>query len=68
MASAWSVLVLVKPATTRTSSSRSSASRPTPHKKRLLVIEDNDIERDSIVELVRHDDIDIAAVGTGQRR
>jgi CheY-like chemotaxis protein/signal transduction histidine kinase/HAMP domain-containing protein len=37
-----------------------------PHKKRLLVIEDNDIERHSIVELVRHDDIDVAAVGTGE--
>ena len=36
-----------------------------PHKKRLLVIEDNDIERQSIVELVQHDDIDVAAVGTG---
>jgi HAMP domain-containing protein/CheY-like chemotaxis protein len=36
-----------------------------PHKKRLLVIEDNDIERRSIVDLLMHDDIEIAAVGTG---
>src|SRR5439155_15151640 len=28
-------------------------------------IEDNDIERDSIVELLQHDDIDVDAVGTG---
>jgi CheY-like chemotaxis protein len=33
--------------------------------KRLLVVEDNDIERDSIVELLSHDDIEVAAVGTG---
>ena len=38
-----------------------------PHKKRLLVVEDNDIERQSIVELLVHDDIEIAAVGTGRR-
>jgi CheY-like chemotaxis protein len=37
-----------------------------PHRKRLLVIEDNDIERESIVELVAHDDIDVAAVGSGE--
>ena len=36
-----------------------------PHRKRLLVVEDNDIERTSIVELLRHDDIDITSVGTG---
>jgi CheY-like chemotaxis protein len=36
-----------------------------PHKKRLLVVEDNDIERQSIVELLVHDDIEVAAVGTG---
>jgi CheY-like chemotaxis protein len=33
--------------------------------KRLLVIEDNDRERESIVELLGHDDIAITAVGTG---
>jgi len=36
-----------------------------PHKKRLLVIEDDDRERASIVELLGSDDIDIVAVGTG---
>jgi CheY-like chemotaxis protein/signal transduction histidine kinase len=36
-----------------------------PHTKRLLVIEDNDRERASIVELLRHDDIELVAVGTG---
>jgi CheY-like chemotaxis protein len=34
-------------------------------KKRLLVIEDNEIERQSIVELLTHDDIELTAVGTG---
>ena len=34
--------------------------------KRLLVIEDNTIERNSIVALLAHDDIEIEAVGTGQ--
>jgi CheY-like chemotaxis protein len=37
----------------------------TPHKKRLLVIEDNEIERQSIVELLAHDDIEVGTVGTG---
>jgi len=36
-----------------------------PHTKRLLVVESNDDERRSIVELLAHDDIDITAVGTG---
>ncbi len=36
-----------------------------PRTKRLLVVEDNDIERSSIVELLGHDDIDILAVGSG---
>jgi CheY-like chemotaxis protein len=36
-----------------------------PHTKRLLVVEDNDIERQGIVELLAHDDIQITAVGTG---
>jgi HAMP domain-containing protein/CheY-like chemotaxis protein len=34
--------------------------------KRLLVVEDNDIERQSIVELLGHSDIELTAVGTGQ--
>jgi CheY-like chemotaxis protein len=36
-----------------------------PHKKRLLVVEDNDIEREGIVGLLSHDDIEVEAVGTG---
>jgi CheY-like chemotaxis protein len=36
-----------------------------PHPKRLLVVEDNDRERASIVELLGHTDIEIAAVSTG---
>jgi HAMP domain-containing protein/CheY-like chemotaxis protein len=35
-------------------------------RKHLLVVEDNDIERDSIVELLHHDDIEITTVSTGQ--
>jgi HAMP domain-containing protein/CheY-like chemotaxis protein len=37
----------------------------TPHTKRLLVIEDNKIERESIVELLGHDDVEVSAVATG---
>jgi CheY-like chemotaxis protein len=33
--------------------------------KRLLVIEDNEVERQSIVELLGHDDIEIVTAGTG---
>ncbi len=36
-----------------------------PRKKRLLVVEDNEVERKSIVELLGHDDIEISTVGTG---
>jgi CheY-like chemotaxis protein len=58
---------LVKPATTGELESAFERLRTyvAPHTKRLLVIEDNDRERASIVELLRHDDIEIAAVGTG---
>jgi CheY-like chemotaxis protein len=58
---------LVKPATTEALESAFDRIRTyvTPHTKRLLVIEDNDIERQSIVELLDHDDIEIVAVGTG---
>ncbi len=36
-----------------------------PRTKRLLVVEDNDIERQSIVELLDHTDIELTAVATG---
>jgi CheY-like chemotaxis protein len=58
---------LVKPATTgelETALDRLK-SYVAPHTKRLLVIEDNDRERASIVELLGHDDIEIEAVGNG---
>ncbi|MBA3500984.1 MAG: response regulator, partial [Deltaproteobacteria bacterium] len=58
---------LVKPATTGDLENAFDKLRTyaAPHTKRLLVIEDNDIERASIVELLAHDDIEIDAVGTG---
>ncbi|HYE38817.1 MAG TPA: response regulator, partial [Ramlibacter sp.] len=36
-----------------------------PRTKRLLVVEDNAIERDAVVELLGYDDIDIATAGSG---
>ncbi|MEO6279000.1 response regulator, partial [Roseateles sp.] len=36
-----------------------------PRTRRLLVVEDNDIERSAIVELLSHQDIELVAVGTG---
>jgi CheY-like chemotaxis protein len=36
-----------------------------PHTKRLLIVEDNELERSSVIELLGHDDIEIVAVGTG---
>jgi HAMP domain-containing protein/CheY-like chemotaxis protein/signal transduction histidine kinase len=36
-----------------------------PHTKRLLVIEDDSTERESVIELLGHDDIEISAVGSG---
>jgi HAMP domain-containing protein/signal transduction histidine kinase/CheY-like chemotaxis protein len=36
-----------------------------PHTKRLLVVEDNEVERTSVVELLGHDDIEIVAVASG---
>ena len=58
---------LVKPATTAEldMSFDRLSSYVTPHAKRLLVVEDNDIERQSIVELLAHDDIEITAVASG---
>src|SRR6185436_3777154 len=59
---------LVKPGTTQDLEQAFDRikSYVVPHKKRLLVVEDNDIERAGIVELVMHDDIEVAAVGTGE--
>jgi CheY-like chemotaxis protein len=58
---------LVKPATTEDLEHAFDRIRTfvEPHRKRLLVIEDNDIERQSIVELLAHDDIDVETAGTG---
>ncbi len=36
-----------------------------PRTKRLLIVEDDDLERRSIVELLDHDDIELTAVATG---
>ena len=36
-----------------------------PHRKHLLVVEDNDAERLGITDLLGHDDIDIVTAGTG---
>jgi HAMP domain-containing protein/CheY-like chemotaxis protein/signal transduction histidine kinase len=58
---------LVKPATTEALEGALDRIREyaAPQTRRLLVIEDNQIERDSIVDLLAHDDIAIEAVGTG---
>jgi len=37
-----------------------------PHTKQLLVVEDNETERQSIVELLHHDDIEITTAATGK--
>jgi len=58
---------LVKPATTE-NLERALERMKTyvmPHTKRLLVVEDNEIERESIVALLAHDDVEIGAVGSG---
>ncbi|HTL32070.1 MAG TPA: response regulator, partial [Kofleriaceae bacterium] len=59
---------LVKPATTGELEGAFERLKAylAPHSKRLLVVEDNDRERSSIVELLGHTDIEIEAVGTGQ--
>jgi CheY-like chemotaxis protein len=58
---------LVKPATTGELETALDRLKTyvAPHPKRLLVIEDNERERDSIIALLGHDDIEIAAVATG---
>jgi CheY-like chemotaxis protein len=59
---------LVKPATTGELDTAFERLRSyvQPHKKRLLVIEDNSRERESVIALLAHDDIEISAVATGQ--
>src|SRR6185436_20130362 len=58
---------LVKPATTEDLEHAFDRIKNyvAPHTRRLLVVEDNDIERDSIVELLGHDDVEISAAATG---
>jgi CheY-like chemotaxis protein len=58
---------LVKPATTGELETALDKLRTyvAPHTKRLLIIEDNDIERQSIVELLQHEDIEIHGAATG---
>jgi len=58
---------LVKPATTEDLEHAFDRIKTyvSPHKRRLLVVEDNDIERESIIALLAHDDIEVAAAGTG---
>ncbi|MGH8543416.1 MAG: response regulator, partial [Gammaproteobacteria bacterium] len=58
---------LVKPATTQAleQSFERIKSFAAPHMKRLLVVEDNVLESQSIVELLSHTDIAITAVASG---
>jgi CheY-like chemotaxis protein len=58
---------LVKPATTEDLEHAFDRIKTyiTPHTKRLLVVEDNEIERDSIIALLGHDDVEIIAAATG---
>ncbi|HSA57201.1 MAG TPA: response regulator, partial [Gemmatimonadaceae bacterium] len=57
---------LVKPATTDALENAIDRIRSyaAPHTKRLLVVEDNAIERERVVELLAHDDIEVTAVAT----
>jgi CheY-like chemotaxis protein len=59
---------LVKPATTEDLEHAFDRLKTyvTPQRRRLLVIEDNDIERQGIVELIAHDDVIVKAVSTGR--
>jgi len=58
---------LVKPATTEDLEHAFDRLKTyvAPHRKRLLVIEDNDVERQGIVEFLWHDDIEVATAETG---
>ena len=58
---------MVKPVTTEGLESCFDRIRTfiTPHLKRLLIVEDNELESRSITELLLHDDIEISNAGTG---
>jgi CheY-like chemotaxis protein len=58
---------LVKPATTEDLEHAFERIKTyvTPHTKRLLVVEDNDIERESIVNLLSHEDVEIQSTAMG---
>ena len=58
---------LVKPATTVSLEACLDRLKnfAVPRTKRLLVVEDNDTERQTVVDLLAHTDIEITAVGTG---
>jgi CheY-like chemotaxis protein len=59
---------LVKPATTGDLERAFDRLREyvVPHRRRrLLVVEDSEVERAAIVDLLAHDDVEITAVGTG---
>jgi HAMP domain-containing protein/CheY-like chemotaxis protein/signal transduction histidine kinase len=60
---------VTKPATTEGLASAIEKLREytTPRRRKLLIVEDNDVERTSIQELLAHDDIDILTAGTGAR-
>jgi CheY-like chemotaxis protein len=58
---------LVKPTTTEGIEASFSKLKEfaSPHAKRLLVVEDNETERNGIIDLLGHDDIEIVGVSTG---
>ncbi|PYR53226.1 MAG: hybrid sensor histidine kinase/response regulator [Acidobacteria bacterium] len=58
---------LMKPATTEDLEEAFDRlkSYVTPHTKRLMIVVDNDREREGLAELLAHDDISIAAAATG---
>ena len=47
--------------------SRASRAMPSPRRKRLLLVEDDEVERNSVAELLSHEDIEIC-VGRHRRR
>jgi CheY-like chemotaxis protein len=58
---------LIKPATTdelETAFDRVIEYAQSPH-RRLLIVEDNELERQSVVELLSHDGVEIATAGSG---